>query len=151
MSCRADCPGRQTVWAGQPRRASRPRPAHVPPVVSTDAHRLPGSVHIVLLETESAAAPGQGSESWESLDGPREPSVITGSLKVEEGAGGHVTIEQCQGDSEGLALEREEGPQPRNAAAFREEVRKAVSPRASRGNQTFRSLEFSPERPAWNF
>lgn len=120
-------------------------------MVSTEAHRLPDSVHIVLLETESAAAPGQDSESWESLDSTREPSVITGSLKVEEGAGGHMTIEQCQGDDEGLALERRRGHKPRNAAAFREEVRKAVSPRASRGNQTFWSQEFSPERPAWNF
>lgn len=46
---------------------------------------------------------------------------------------------------------RRRGHKPRNAAAFREEVRKAVSPRASRGNQTFWSLEFSLERPAWNF
>lgn len=47
-------------------------------------------------------------------------------------------------------MERRRGHKPRNAAAFREEVRKALSPRASRRNQIFWSLEFSPERPAWN-
>lgn len=47
LSCRADCPGRQTVWTGQPRRAFRPRPVcgqhRSAPPPRQRPHRPPGN------------------------------------------------------------------------------------------------------------
>lgn len=59
-------------------------------MVSTEAHPLPDSVHIILPEPVRVLRHSdEGSWSRESLDGPSGLCVITGPLKVEGGWGRH--------------------------------------------------------------